>query len=72
MSEAYGAYGEKQFMDKRYMGVRRTTFLIDEEGVIVKVFNEVKPDGHAREVLKAFGVEVSKRRRRGDGAFTGR
>jgi peroxiredoxin Q/BCP len=72
VSEAYGAYGEKQFLDKRYMGVRRMTFLIDEDGVIVKVFTQVKPEGHAREVLEAFGVEVSKRRRRATDAFTGR
>jgi peroxiredoxin Q/BCP len=72
VSEAYGAYGEKQFLDERYMGVRRMTFLIDVESLIVKVFTQVKPDGHAREVLEAFGVEGPKRRRRAAESFTGR
>jgi len=42
-------------MGKNYMGVLRKTFLIDEAGKIVKVFNQVKVDEHADEVLRAFG-----------------
>lgn len=55
VADAYGSYGEKQFMGKTYTGVLRKTFLIDEKGVIVKIFDKVKVDEHAREVLEAFG-----------------
>jgi thioredoxin-dependent peroxiredoxin len=54
ISEAYGVYGEKKFMGRTYMGVHRTTFLIDERGKIKKVFTKVKPEEHASEVLEAF------------------
>ncbi len=55
IADAYGSFGEKNFMGKNYMGVLRKTFLIDEAGKIVKVFNQVKVDEHADEVLQAFG-----------------
>ena len=54
IAEAYGTYGEKKFMGRTYMGILRTTFLIDEKGKIKKVFEKVKPNEHAREVLNAF------------------
>src|SRR5712691_10627797 len=54
ISDAYGVYGEKKFMGRTYMGVKRTTFLVDEKGKIKKVFEKVKPEEHAREVLEAF------------------
>jgi peroxiredoxin Q/BCP len=54
IAEAYGTWGEKKFMGRTYMGVLRTTFLIDEKGKIKKIFEKVKPDEHAREVLEAF------------------
>ena len=54
VADLYGVYGEKQFMGRRYMGVQRKTFLIDEEGRLRKVFDKVKVDEHADEVLKAF------------------
>ena len=54
ISEAYGTYGEKKFMGRTYMGVKRTTFLIDEKGKIKRIFEKVKPDEHAQEVLEAF------------------
>jgi peroxiredoxin Q/BCP len=54
VADLYGVYGEKQFMGRNYMGVTRTTFLIDEEGRLRKVFDKVKVDEHADEVLKAF------------------
>jgi thioredoxin-dependent peroxiredoxin len=53
--EAYGVYGEKNNYGKKYMGINRTTFLIDEAGKIVKIFKKVKVDEHADEVLEAFG-----------------
>ena len=54
ISEKYGVYTLKKFMGKEYMGVTRTTFLIDKHGKIVKVFYKVKPKGHSAEVLNYF------------------
>ena len=54
IADAYGVYGEKKFMGRTYMGVKRMTFLIDEKGKIKKVFEKVKPEEHAREVLESF------------------
>ena len=54
VADLYEVYGEKQFMGRKYMGVARKTFLIDEEGRLRKVFDKVKVDEHADEVLKAF------------------
>lgn len=54
IADAYGTYGEKKFMGRTYMGVKRTTFLIDEKGKIKKIFEKVNPEEHAREVLDAF------------------
>lgn len=52
--ELYGVWGLKKFMGRESEGVLRTTFLIDEKGVIKKVFPNVKPDGHSGEVLAAL------------------
>ena len=49
--ELYGVWGPKKFMGKSYVGVLRTTFLIDAQGVIVKVFENVKPADHSHEIL---------------------
>jgi peroxiredoxin Q/BCP len=51
--EAYNVWGPKKFMGKEYMGVSRTTFVIDPEGNIKKVFENVKPSDHSAEVLAA-------------------
>ncbi len=51
----YGVYGEKSLYGRKYMGVNRMTFLIDELGKIVKIFKKVNVSEHADEVLKAFG-----------------
>jgi peroxiredoxin Q/BCP len=48
----FGVWGKKQFMGKEYMGVLRSTFLVDEQGTVFKTFPSVKPKGHADEVLK--------------------
>ena len=53
--EKYGVWGEKSMYGRTYMGTMRKTFLIDEEGKIVKIFDKVKVGEHADEVLKAFG-----------------
>ena len=50
---AYGAWSEKQVLGKTELGIKRMTFLIDEEGKILKIWETVNPDGHAEEILKA-------------------
>lgn len=54
VSKKYGVYGLKSFMGREYMGVNRSTFLIDKTGKVVKVFKKVKPAGHSKEVLEAL------------------
>ncbi len=49
--EMYGAWGAKSMYGKKFMGVIRSTFVIDEQGVIIKAFPKVKVAGHAQEVL---------------------
>ncbi|MCI4649871.1 thioredoxin-dependent thiol peroxidase [Phaeodactylibacter sp.] len=49
---AYEVWGEKQFMGKTYDGVHRTTFIIDEEGKIEKVFKKVKTKAHTEQILE--------------------
>ena len=53
MLEAYGVWGEKKLYGRTYMGIDRTTFLIDGKGVVRHVWPKVKVDGHADEVLAA-------------------
>lgn len=53
--QAYDVWKEKSMYGKKYMGVERTTFLIDPQGQIAKVFSKVKPAGHAAEVMAAIG-----------------
>jgi peroxiredoxin Q/BCP len=53
MLEAYGAWGQKSMYGKTYMGVIRTTVLIDSEGRVARVWPKVSVDGHAEEVLAA-------------------
>jgi thioredoxin-dependent peroxiredoxin len=51
VSELYGVWGEKKYMGRTYMGVERSTFLIDPDGRIAKVMRKVKPDTHVERVL---------------------
>jgi thioredoxin-dependent peroxiredoxin len=53
VAEAYGAWGEKSMYGRKYQGILRTTFLIDGAGVVRRVFEKVRPEGHAEEVLAA-------------------
>jgi thioredoxin-dependent peroxiredoxin len=48
--QACGLWNEKSFMGKKYMGTDRTTYVLDENGIIVKIYDKVKPLGHAKEV----------------------
>jgi len=52
--EAYGVWKEKSMYGKKYMGVERTTFLIDENGIIKKIFPKVKVAGHIEEIIEAL------------------
>ena len=52
--QAYGVWGEKSFMGRKYLGVHRVTFLIGPDGRIKKIWPLVKPDEHAAEVLAAL------------------
>ncbi len=52
--KAYGAWGEKNMYGKIVQGVLRTTYVIDENGVIIKVFKKVQTDAHSEQILKAI------------------
>ena len=54
VAERYGVWGEKSMFGRKYFGVRRTTFVIDEVGRIARVFERVRPKGHAAQVLEAL------------------
>lgn len=49
--EAYGVWGEKSMYGKKYMGVNRVTYVIDEKGKVEHVYEKVKPETHAEEIL---------------------
>jgi peroxiredoxin Q/BCP len=51
VAEQYGVWVKKQRAGKSSMGIRRTTFLIDSQGKIRKIFENVQPEGHSREIL---------------------
>ncbi len=53
VAEAYGIWKEKSMWGKKYMGVERTTVVIDEEGKVAKIFPKVNVEGHEAEVLAA-------------------
>ena len=52
ISKKYGVYGEKSFMGRTYLGIKRITFLLDKEHKIIKVFDTVKPATHAQEIIE--------------------
>ena len=54
VAEAYGVWGERKFAGKTYMGINRSTFVIDAEGNVSKAMRGVKPDTHAGKVLAAL------------------
>lgn len=55
LAEACGVWVEKSMYGKTYMGIERSTFLVDESGVVTKIWRKVKPQGHAEEVAAALG-----------------
>ena len=54
VAETYGAWGEKSLYGKKYMGILRTTFVIGKDGVVKQVFEKVKPENHAQQVLEVI------------------
>ena len=54
VATAYDSWGLKKFMGREYQGINRNTFLIDEDGRVARVWEAVKPAGHAEEVLAAL------------------
>ncbi len=59
VSKAYGVWGLKKFGGREYMGVHRTTYLIDAEGKIIAVFENVKPAEHSQEILEALDQHMA-------------
>ena len=54
ISQKFGVWGKKKFMGREYMGVFRSTFLVNDKGKIFKIYPKVKPAGHSKEVLEEF------------------
>jgi peroxiredoxin Q/BCP len=54
VADRYGVWGEKSYMGKTYVGVKRSTFVIDADGTVKKVMHDVKPATHADDVLAAL------------------
>ena len=54
VSKKFGVWGKKKFMGREFMGIIRSTFLVNENGKIFKVYPKVKPAGHSKEVFEAF------------------
>jgi peroxiredoxin Q/BCP len=54
VADAYGVWGERSMYGKKYMGIERSTFVIDPEGNVSRVMRRVKPDTHAQQVLDAL------------------
>ncbi|MFN3951051.1 MAG: thioredoxin-dependent thiol peroxidase [Thermaurantimonas sp.] len=54
--EAFGVWGKKKFMGKEYDGIHRETFVIDENGTIIKVITKVDTKNHARQILEELGI----------------
>ena len=52
MLKAYGVWGKKKFMGREYMGISRVTYIIDENGIIEKVYDKVSVKSHAQDILK--------------------
>ena len=51
MLKAYGVWGKKKFMGREYMGISRITIIIDENGIIERIYDKVSVKSHARDIL---------------------
>ena len=52
----YNVYGEKSFMGNKFLGIKRTTFVLDKNDRVIKIYENVKPEGHSEEVLKFLKI----------------
>lgn len=59
VSELYGVWVEKKFFGREFMGIKRTTYIIDKQGIIESVFEKVSPKGHSKEVLEKLNGEFA-------------
>jgi peroxiredoxin Q/BCP len=59
ISESYNAWGEKSMYGRKYMGIIRSTFLIDPKGEIKHIFSKVNVNGHAEEIIKRLNYLIS-------------
>jgi peroxiredoxin Q/BCP len=57
MIEKYGAWGEKSLYGKKFMGILRMTYIIDETGKVAHIFKKVKPETHSQDVLKVIDAQ---------------
>lgn len=57
LAKAYGVYKKKSLYGRTYMGIERSTFVIDKKGRLIEAFRKVKVDGHSEEVLEALSGE---------------
>ena len=55
MLESYGVWGKKKFMGREYMGITRASYIIDENGIIERVYEKVKTMSHAKDILNDLG-----------------
>ena len=55
MLESFGVWGKKKFMGREYMGITRASYIIDENGLIEKVYEKVKTTSHAKDILNDIG-----------------
>lgn len=56
VAEAYGVWKEKSMYGQTHMGIERSTFIIDEEGMVMEAWRKVKPEGHDDRVAEALGA----------------
>ena len=54
MLKSYDVWKEKSMYGRKYMGIERTTFIVDENGMITHIFSKVKVNGHVKEILDAL------------------
>ena len=59
MAEKFGAWGEKSMYGKKYMGVERSTYLIDEKGIIIRAFAKVKPADNPGQMFKELDWAIA-------------
>ncbi len=55
MLKAYGVWGKKKFMGREYMGISRATIIVDEKGIVEKVYEKVSVKSHAKDILNDLG-----------------